>query len=116
ECQVPYPIHDRALQVARGQIGVHEQPMGSNTGPQVREYQAATFLGGTGWPWCSAFVLWCWQKAGHPLPYKTAGAYDFLNWAKRKGWARSSTELVPGDLVVFNVGSGHISMFERWEG
>lgn len=111
-----YPLHEKALAVARGELGVREVPMGSNTGPRVRQYQAATFLGGTGWPWCAAFTCWVWQRAGKPLPYKTASAYGMLNWAKSVGWAKPSHDLIPGDLVVFNVGSGHIGVFERWDG
>jgi hypothetical protein len=109
-------VHDRALAIARGELGVTEHPMGSNSGARVREYQAATFLGGTGWPWCMAFLCWCWQHADRQLPYRTASAYGMLNWARRAGWAVPSSRLIPGDLVAFNIGSGHIAMFERWEG
>ncbi len=111
-----YPLHDKAVQVALGELGVTEHPMGSNSGVRVREYQAATFLGGTGWPWCSAFCCWTWQHAGRPLPYRTASAYGMLNWARGAGWAVPSTKLVPGDLVVFNIGAGHIAIFEKWDG
>lgn len=111
-----YPLHDKALHAAIGELGVTEHPMGSNSGQRVREYQAATFLGGTGWPWCSGFCCWSWERAGRPLPYKTASAYGMLNWARGAGWVRPSSALVPGDLVVFNIGAGHIAMFERWDG
>lgn len=111
-----YPLHDKAIDIARAELGVTEHPMGSNSGPRVREYQAATFLGGTDWPWCAAFCCWVWQRAGHKLPYRTASAYGLLSWARGAGWARPSTSLTPGDLVVFNVGAGHVGIFERWEG
>lgn len=55
---------DAVVKVALAEVGVTEVPMGSNTGPRVRQYQAATDLGGTGWPWCSAFVEWCWKRVG----------------------------------------------------
>ena len=50
----------RALQIALGEAAknVHEQG-GDNTGPRVRQYQAATSLGGTGWAWCDAFCDFC---------------------------------------------------------
>jgi hypothetical protein len=111
-----FPLHDKAVASAVSQIGVQEHPLGSNSGERVRQYQSATFLGGTGWPWCVAFCLWCWKQAGHQLPYKTASAYGMLNWARGAGWAIPSAGLVPGDGVAFNVGSGHFAMFERWEG
>jgi hypothetical protein len=111
-----FPKHQSALVAARTELGVREVPMGSNTGSRVRQYQATTFLGGSGWPWCAAFCCFVWRKAGKELPYRTASAYGMLNWAQGAGWAKSSKDLTPGDMVVFNVGSGHIAIFERWEG
>ncbi len=60
---------ERAARAALAELarGVVETPPGSNTSPRIREYQAATTLGGTGWPWCSAFVVWCWKSATVPL-------------------------------------------------
>jgi hypothetical protein len=55
---------DEVAAIALSQVGTMEVPVGSNTGPMVKQYQAATDLGGTGWPWCAAFVEWCWEKAG----------------------------------------------------
>jgi hypothetical protein len=101
----------RVLQIALSQIDVHEVPWGSNSGPKVREYQAATFLRGTGWPWCVAFCQWVLEKAGAPLPYRSAGVYDLLRWAKRAGV--STWNPSPGDLVCFGIGQGHIGILER---
>lgn len=53
----------RVTTTAAREIGVHEVPWGSNTGPRVRQYQAATVLGGTGWPWCNAFTEWVYKAA-----------------------------------------------------
>ena len=111
-----FPVHDRVVALAMQELGVREVPMGSNSGQRVRQYQAATFLGGTGWPWCAAFVCWLWERAGHPLPYKTASAYGLLNWARGAGWVVPSRQLTPGDPVVFNVGSGHVGTFSHWKG
>lgn len=60
---------ERAARVALAELArnVVETPPGSNTSPRIREYQAATTLGGTGWPWCSAFVVWCWKSSETPL-------------------------------------------------
>lgn len=108
-----FPLHAQAVKVAVGEIGVHEQPPGSNTGPRVREYQSASWLGGTGWPWCVAFWLWCTQQAGLHYPYRGAGAYDQLDWARTHGHAVPLSGAVPGDAVVWNLGSGHLSMLEK---
>jgi CHAP domain-containing protein len=120
-----YPLHDKALAYAISQLGVHEQPFGSNRGPIQRQlpkggvdyYQQHDFLAGVGYPWCVTLWLTAWAEgANHPLPYKTAGAYAMLQWARGAGWAKPSTELTPGDGVVFNIGSGHLAMFEKWVG
>lgn len=55
---------DDVVRVALAEVGVTEVPLGSNSGPRVRQYQQATSLGGTGWPWCAAFVEWCWKRVG----------------------------------------------------
>lgn len=59
-------LGEKVAKVALGEVGVTEIPMGSNTGPKVRSYQMATDLGGTGWPWCGAFVAWCYKMAHCP--------------------------------------------------
>lgn len=108
-----FPRHAAALASARKDIGTAEQPPGSNTGPRVRTYQQATWLRGTGWPWCVAFCVYHWKSAGFILPYLGAGAYAFLDWARAHGWTCKITDAVPGDGVVFNVGSGHMAMLAR---
>jgi CHAP domain len=62
-------IAEKVVDIAEGELDVTEVPMGSNRGPRVQQYQAATVLAGTGWAWCAAFVEWCWERAGledHP--------------------------------------------------
>lgn len=105
--------HD-VLAKARSQLGVHEDPMGSNSGAHVETYQHATWLAGTGWPWCVAFVQWVFREVGAPLPNLGAGAWALLDWAKSVGWAVNTPE--PGDVVILSEGSGHACLFERFEG
>jgi hypothetical protein len=76
------------LRIAAAEIGTVEH--GKNTGKRVKEYQAATWLDGTGWAWCAAFVDFCIMKAGEEvaLPFKrprTAGAWDLARWAREEG-------------------------------
>ena len=60
---------ERAARVALAELAraVVETPPGSNTSERIRRYQAATSLGGTGWPWCCAFLIWCWKSASVDL-------------------------------------------------
>jgi uncharacterized protein (TIGR02594 family) len=105
-------VRSSIVPIAERELGVHEVPMGSNTGHRVREYQAATFLGGTGWPWCAAFVNWVWRRAGTKWPYHSASAWGMLSWAHAHGaqvWLPKA-----GDAVVFNWGDGHIAIFTRF--
>ena len=76
--------------IAESQVGRHEQG-GNNLGPDVVEYQKATWLPPGPWPWCAAFVDWClWHtittlglSPAWPRP-KTAAAYDLETWAAGK--------------------------------
>lgn len=106
-----FPRHEAELASALKDVGVREQPTGSNTGPRVRVYQAATWLGGTGWPWCAAFCCYQAEQAGFALPYKGAGAYAWLDWARGAGW--DTTAPIPGDWVVWDIGAGHISILRE---
>lgn len=40
---------------AAGYVGVSEVPVGSNTGPKVKQWQDPWGMG-TGWPWCGAYA------------------------------------------------------------
>ena len=100
-------VRERALEMALAEAGkhVHEQG-GANTGPRVKEYQAATSLGGTGWAWCDAFCDFCFAEAGRPLEElkRSAGVELSYELAKAKGWVVSSP--ARGDLVCFQWDSG----------
>ena len=55
----------RALAAATGEIGVQEEPPGSNDGPRIAQYRAAT-AGAASTPgrWCAYFVSWAAAQAG----------------------------------------------------
>lgn len=101
---------ERVIELAQGEVGVQEEPANSNKGKRVQEYQRATWLDGTGWPWCAAFICWLVKEAigARKVPFarpETAQAWDFENWArKQKGvtlYKNSSTPAKRGDIVVF---------------
>ena len=102
----PVSLDQKLVSLARAEVGVREEPMDSNRGARVEEYQAATWLKGSGWPWCAAFICWLFKEAG--LSYKerpkTAGAWDFENWAKGSSKAqlrKGSGTIKAGDIVIF---------------
>jgi hypothetical protein len=102
---------ERIVRWARTQVGVAEAPPGSNTGTRVRWYQSHTWLGGTNWPWCAAFVCTAWIENGFPFPYRSAGAWDFVDGARKHGYHVSADALRPGDAVAYRQGQGHINLF-----
>jgi hypothetical protein len=67
------PLAERALHVARSQVGVKEVPSGSNWGPMVK-----IFLAFAGWkspqPWCAAFIGYCIVQAGGKKSQALEGA------------------------------------------
>jgi CHAP domain len=72
-----------ALQIAQGQVGQSENPVGSNSGPMVNEYLKAVGLN-PGYAWCQAFVYWCYEEATKKLNLpnpviKTGGVHDCWN-------------------------------------
>jgi len=101
----------KLLTLATAEIGVAETD-GSNCGPRVNEYKAATWLDPRqAWPWCAAFLCWLLREAmkggsyTFPRP-RTAGAWDFENWCKSIDGSAVlkrpvKGDILPGDIVIF---------------
>jgi hypothetical protein len=104
-----------ALAAAQSQVGVAEQPPGSNDGPQIAQYRTATAGSGVG-PWCAYFTSWAAAQAGVPLGEAGQGfgsVSALYAWAQRTGRATPAGPGVrpnPGDLVVW--GGRHIGIVE----
>lgn len=108
-------LSEALTEIAAKEIGVTEVN-GSNCGPRVNEYKAATWLpADKGWPWCAAFVCWCVREAltlsgtketkTFKRPY-TAGAWDFENWSLEQDESTNTrkphkNDILPGDIVIF---------------
>jgi hypothetical protein len=105
----------RALAAAQAEVGVAEQPPGSNDGPRIAEYRAATAGSGVG-PWCAYFTSWAAAQAGAPLGEAGQGfgsVSALYDWAQRAGRAIPAGPGVapsPGDLIVW--GGRHIGIVE----
>jgi CHAP domain len=97
---------ERALEMALAEAAMHVHEEGPNTGARVKEYQAATSLGGTGWAWCDAFCDYCFSQAGRPLEElkRSAGVELSFELARTRGWLVD--EPARGDLVCFQWDSG----------
>ena len=108
-------ISQEIVRIAKGEVGV-EEVNGTNCGPRVNQYKAATFLPpDQSWLWCAAFVCWVIREALIAIQAKetatfkrprTAGAWDMENWSL----AQDSTtwtlkphrgDIEAGDIVIF---------------
>lgn len=101
------------LGAIRGEVGVTEQPPGSNDSPRIAQYRQATVGAGVG-PWCAYFVSWAAREAGVPIGDAGQGygrVDDVWAWAERSGKAIPAAGATPqpGDLVVWDE---HIGVVE----
>lgn len=107
-------LAEKTLQIAISQLGVEENPKGSNSGPQVNQYLKSVGLG-PGFAWCMAFVYWCVNEACKQLVIenpllKTGGVLYQLRHTKCRIIPVKSWQAVkPGDIFImeFKNGKGH---------
>lgn len=107
------PAGQTMVRLARREVGVAEQPPGSNDSPRIAQYRHATAGSGVG-PWCAYFVSWAARQAGAPLGDSGQGfgrVDDVWAWAERTGKAIPAGSRRPqaGDLVVWDE---HIGIVE----
>ncbi len=117
-----------ALAEAIRQLGVTEDPPGSNRQP------FGVWFGANGRPWCAMFTSWCFHAAGVELcderkeefPGVAVGkgcawVPSIQHWLKLRGWWHGPHETPePGDLVLFDWGldgaPDHIGIVESAAG
>jgi len=123
----PNQLLGEAVNVALSQVGVMEQPPGSNKGPEVNQYLACVDCP-PGNFWCASFVFWSFNEAANKLNienplFKTAGCID--HWNKTKGkkiLAKDALNnpalLKSGDIFIIDHGGGlgHTGILEKIEG
>src|SRR3954467_15734136 len=83
------PAGQAALNLARAEVGVAEQPPGSNDSPRIAQFRQATAGSGVG-PWCAYFTSWAARQAGVPLGDNGQGfgrVDDVYAWAQKAGKA-----------------------------
>lgn len=103
----------KLVELASREVGVEEID-GTNCGPRVNEYKAATNLPpAESWPWCAAFICWLVREAmracGGPYTFQpptTAGAWNLENWSLAQDLSTetrkpSDRDIQPGDIVCF---------------
>jgi hypothetical protein len=121
------------LEAAAREIGIMEEPRGSNRGPRVDEYLRAAGLdpAAGSFPWCAAFVFWCAEQAaqglgrGNPV-VRTAGVLAHWQKAGQAGVRRivsadataDPASVQPGMIFImdFGGGAGHTGLVEQVDG
>ena len=96
------------VNLVSNEVGVAEQPPGSNDSPRIAQYRQATAGSGVG-PWCAYFTSWAAREAGVPLGDNGQGfgrVDDVYAWAQKAGKAIPNTggdvKPQPGDLIVWD--------------
>jgi hypothetical protein len=118
---------NKIVDIAAAELGVIEQPKGSNGGGRVD-----TYTDGHNEFWCADFVSWVYKQAGTPFTggssggWRIAGVTSVKAWFQKNGiwFDKNSSEVPqPGDAVFFfskpnqNSSSGnHIGIVEKVEG
>jgi hypothetical protein len=120
----------KAVEIAKSQIGVVEQPLNSNRGPEVDTYLRSVGLNpvGNNFSWCAAFVYWCFDEAAKDLKIanplvKTAGV--LRHWQKTTAVkvsleeAKNNPSLIQvGAIFIIDHGKGlgHTGIVEHISG
>jgi len=96
------------VNLVQKEVGVSEQPPGSNDSPRIAQFRQATAGSGVG-PWCAYFTSWAAREAGVPLGDNGQGfgrVDDVYAWAQKTGKAIPNTggnvTPQPGDLIVWD--------------
>jgi hypothetical protein len=113
---------ERLVEHALKDVGVTEEPLGSNSGPRIDE--ALKFCGlKSGEPWCAAMVsLWLHEmKYAGPWPTDKGYVPSWEDMARAKGLVVPKADVRRGDIVTFQFDSDpqgdHIGLARgAWEG
>lgn len=107
-----------AVNAARSQLNVREQPAGSNNGADIKKFWSATSnpsaYGGPKGYWCAAFMAWCVQQSGvltEAERPKSPRCFDWEDWARGKPYAQlrvSPRYIKAGDIFICS--SSHIGI------
>lgn len=126
------PLSLEALRIAVSQVGVHEQPHGSNDGPEIKQYLLSAGLVKPN-AWCMSFIYWCFNEAAKNLKvknplFKTGGV--LRQWEnsisnRQFGHIQGANQgdigkvqiAQPGDIFILDHGHGfgHAGIIKSWD-
>ena len=92
----------KVIETARGELGQHEDPPGSNRVKYWEDYDPKM----QGQPWCVAFLWWVFNESGERMAFfgggKTASCGVLLRWYREQGLTVPVSEVQEGDIVILN--------------
>jgi uncharacterized protein (TIGR02594 family) len=122
------PAHGSWLDIAKVELGVHEDALAGHHTQRILEYHETTTLKATTdeTPWCSSFVNWVMKKAGWKGT-NSAAARSWLDWGtglpdaregavtvikKKNATSDAATGSTSGFHVAFYIASlpGHVRL------
>lgn len=96
----------KVLEIARAELGVTENPPGSNRVKYWQDYDPAY----QGQPWCVCFLWWVFQQAGERKAFfgggNTASCGTLLRWYREQGLTVPVEDVQLGDIVLLNFHGG----------
>ena len=104
------------LEIANTQVGLEEEPRGSNWGPHVQKYLKSVGISFKA-SWCMAFVYWCVKQA-YPTENKLIKTGGVLaQWNKTPKDKRSFKPSIGSIFIMdFGKGLGHTGFVYGIEG
>ncbi len=102
----------RVIDVAVGEIGVHEIPDGSNDGQRIRVYTAPGFIGS---PWCALFASYCFSQLDGGSPFgRVAATWALYEWAQANNAVLGAAAMPQaGDILLILRGDQHDAINRR---
>lgn len=92
------------MQTAQNQIGITENPPGSNNVVFNTDFYGQE-VSGDAYSWCCVFVWWLFNKSGNGAAFydgeKVSRCGLVYNWAQNNGLFINSSEAKYGDIVLF---------------
>ena len=101
---------EEVLALARAELGTVEFPANSNR-VKYNTWFYGREVSGAAYPWCMAFVQWCFDQVGIPLPLKTASCSALLSWYQKNQPESVRRKPQPGDIIIYDF--GHTGIVEN---
>ena len=95
----------KVLEIAKLELGVTENPPGSNNVKYNTAYYGKP-VSGSAYPWCVVLQWWIFQKAGERMSFfgggRTASCRTLLRWYREQGLTADKQATQVGDIWILN--------------